>query len=93
MCLWEKQLRCHTLGFINLGKYSILGSMVGGVRYTLLRILLEFPGGLVIKDLALSLLWCGFSPWPGNFRMSWAQHPPQKKKIILSTLCNIFLVH
>ena len=24
------------------------------------------------KDLALSLLWHRFSPWPGNFRMLWA---------------------
>ena len=27
---------------------------------------LEFPGGLVVKDLALSLLWLSFNPWPGN---------------------------
>ena len=32
----------------------------------------EFPGGQVVKDLALSLLWLGsrlwqrFDPWPGN---------------------------
>ena len=25
----------------------------------------EFPGGLVIKALALSLLWFGSDPWPG----------------------------
>ena len=24
----------------------------------------EFPGGLVVKDLVLSLLWLGFYPWP-----------------------------
>ena len=35
----------------------------------------EFPGGLVVKDLALSLLWLGsllwlvFQPWPKNFCM------------------------
>ena len=29
----------------------------------------EFPGGLVIKDPALSPLWLGFDPWPGNFHM------------------------
>ena len=28
-----------------------------------------FPCGLAIKDLALSLLWLGFDPWPGNFCM------------------------
>ena len=25
-----------------------------------------------VKDLALSLLWCRFSPWPRNFQMLWA---------------------
>ena len=29
----------------------------------------EFPGGLAIKDLALSLLWPGFDPGPRNFCM------------------------
>ena len=24
----------------------------------------EFPGGLVVKDLGLSLLWLRFDPWP-----------------------------
>ena len=33
---------------------------------------LEFHGGLVVKDPLLSLLWQGFSPWPGNFCVSWA---------------------
>ena len=27
----------------------------------------EFPGSLVVKDLALSALWHGFDPWPRNF--------------------------
>ena len=31
--------------------------------------ILEFPGGLAVKDLVLSLLWCGFRPWPGTFHM------------------------
>ena len=26
----------------------------------------------LLKDLALSLLWHGFNPWPGNFHMPWA---------------------
>ena len=30
-----------------------------------------FPGGLVVKDTALSLLWLGFDPWPGNSCMPW----------------------
>ena len=35
----------------------------------------EFPGGLVVKNSELSLLWfrllmwLGFSPWPRNFHM------------------------
>ena len=31
------------------------------------------------KDLALSLLWYGFDPWPRNFRMSWVQKNKQQK--------------
>ena len=33
----------------------------------------ELPGGSMVKDLALSLLWLGsllwheFEPWPGNY--------------------------
>ena len=26
------------------------------------------------------LLWCSFDPWPGNFYMQWAQHPPPNQK-------------
>ena len=33
----------------------------------------EFPGGLVVKDSALSLLWLGFDLWPRNFGMELAQ--------------------
>ena len=29
----------------------------------------EFPGGLVVKGLVLSLLWPRFNPWPRNFCM------------------------
>ena len=29
----------------------------------------EFPGGLAVKDLVLSLLCLGFTPWPENFCM------------------------
>ena len=29
----------------------------------------EFPGGLEVKDLELSLLWLRFDLWPGNFHM------------------------
>ena len=37
----------------------------------------EFPGGLVVKDLVLSLLWLGFHPWP---RTSACLRHNQKKK-------------
>ena len=30
----------------------------------------EFPGGLAVKDMTLSLLWHRFDPWPVNFCMS-----------------------
>ena len=39
---------------------------------------LELPGCLVVKDLMLSLLWPGFSLWPGNFHLPRVQ--PKKKK-------------
>ena len=35
-----------------------------------MKVNIEFPGGLVVKDSALSLLWLGFNLWPGNFCMS-----------------------
>ena len=31
----------------------------------------EFPGGLVVKNSVLSLLWPGLNLWPGNARMPW----------------------
>ena len=34
------------------------------------------------KDLALSLMWQGFDPWPGNFHTLWAW--PKKKGLKLS---------
>ena len=36
------------------------------------KFLKVFPGGLEVKDPALSLLWCRFDPWPKNFSMLWA---------------------
>jgi len=55
----------------------------------------EFPVDLVVKDLAWSLLWRGFDPWPGNFRMLWTQQLPSKADIPLwviklpkNALCN-----
>ena len=40
---------------------------------------LEFPGGLAVKDSALSLLWLGFNPWSTNFCMLRVRS--KKKKI------------
>ena len=41
----------------------------------------EFSGCLGVKYLALSLLWHGFNPWPGNFYMpqtlKWTQRLTQ----------------
>ena len=39
----------------------------------------EFPGGLVVKDPALSVRWLRFDPWPGNFCMPQAW-PKNKEK-------------
>ena len=33
--------------------------------------MMEFPCGLEVKDLALSLLWLRCDPWPRNFHMPW----------------------
>ena len=33
---------------------------------------------LSLQQLGL-LLWCGFDPWPGNFRMPWVWLPPPEK--------------
>ena len=38
----------------------------------------KFTCGLVIKDLARSLLWLRFSPWPRNFCVQRAR--PEKKE-------------
>ena len=39
------------------------------------------PGGIVVKDSALSLLWFKFNPWPRNFCMlSAAKKTPKNKQ-------------
>ena len=42
------------------------------------RYLQEIPGGLAVKNLALSLLWHGFDP--GNFHKPQAQPKKENKK-------------
>ena len=39
----------------------------------------EFPGGLVVKDLKLALLWLWFDPWPGKFHMLKVWQKKKKK--------------
>ena len=64
----------------------IEADMVGGMNeqcemVVVERSVLEFPSGLVVKDLVLSLLWLLFDPWPWNFCM-WGlpQSPDEKHK-------------
>ena len=44
------------------------------------RILRKSPSGLAVKDLALSLPWHRFDPWPGNFCILQVQPKKKKKK-------------
>ena len=39
-----------------------------------------FPGSLMVKDSALSLLWLRFDPWLGNFCMPRDQPKKKEKK-------------
>ena len=47
----------------------------------------EFPGGLTVKESAMSLLWLRLLLWPylipglGNFSIPWGWHPLQKSAI------------
>ena len=45
---------------------------------------LEFPRGLVVKDLVLSLLWLGLNLWPGNFYRPWVG--PKEAQLFLYTV-------
>ena len=42
----------------------------------------DFPGGLAVKDSALSLLWLRVDPQPGNFHMPRVPVPPGKKNCV-----------
>ena len=50
-----------TLVFRNLSLFTWKMELIIGI--------LEFPGGLGVKDSAWSLLWRGFDPWSRNFCM------------------------
>lgn len=41
---------------------------------------MEFPGGLTVKDLSLSLLWLELDPWPGHFLLPQAWAKKEKRK-------------
>ena len=45
------------------------------------RLLLGFPGGIVVKNLTLLLLWPGFQPWPRDFICQ--RHGGGKKGLLL----------
>ena len=45
----------------------------------------EFPGGLAVKDLALSLMRLRFDPWSRNFHMSQAWPKKGAGAIIMSS--------
>ena len=57
---------------------------------------LEFPGGRVVKDPALSLLWlgsllwCRFNPWPGNFHVPQVPQKRKKKKCLTQSFVLLF---
>ena len=44
-------------------------NLASALKY--LRPVMEFPSRLEVKDLASSLLWRRFDPWPGNFHVPW----------------------
>ena len=43
--------------------------------------ILEFPGGLAVKDLALSLMWLEFNSLPENYHMLQSGPKIEEKKI------------
>ena len=42
---------------------------------------MEFSGGLVVKDLAMSPLWLQFDPWPWNFLCCRCGKKKRKKEV------------
>ena len=55
--------------------------------------LLDFSGGLAVKDSTLSLLWVRFNHGPGNFCMPWGcnQTAPPKPKNHAQVLSSIYI--
>ena len=50
-----------------------MGRPHSGVLLSNKRLTGEFPGGLAVKDLVLSLLWLGFDPRPRDFHVGKAK--------------------
>ena len=44
---------------------------------------MEFPGGPAVKDLALSLLWLSFNPWPYACCGCHQKKKKKKKNVIM----------
>ena len=62
----------------NFSKEAQSPDTVSCENVLIFKTLMEFAGGLVLKDSALSLLWHGFDSWLGNFRRPRAR--PNKQK-------------
>ena len=60
----KNSLNLFTVLWRTFGLYQVVS-----VLRSLKIISLEFPGTLLGKGPAFSLLWCGFEPWLGNLRM------------------------
>ena len=67
------------LHFFLVREYLWSSSAIWFWVFYLRRTFTEFPGGLVLKDPALSLLWRRFDPWPRNFCMPQARSKRKKK--------------
>ena len=58
----------------------------------MIKKLQKFLGGLAVKDSALSLLWLGFDPWPGNFGMPCGVARGKKKEEKLQYFKNLLVL-
>lgn len=54
------------------------------------KIIKEFPGSLMVKDLALSILWLRFRSWPKNSHMPWARQKKISKYRLRTTISSPF---